>query len=164
MSDTRQRRLQYGLTDSWMGAGAAHMHKPRTLRDVACAWPAQTTPRQAEVESDVTVASRLEGKAVRDPAGELVGRVRHVLLDLAAGRIAFLVIELEGSRLLCAVPWAAFGPEPSRLGLVLAYTLEDLGQAPTFRVDQWPALGNPEWLQAVYRFFAAPPHWNTAGS
>lgn len=164
MSDTRPRRLQYGLTDSRMGAPAAHPHSPRTLRDAACSWPAQTSPRQTCGDGDVTVASRLEGKAVRDPSGELVGRVRHVLLDLAAGRIAFLVVELEGSRLLCAVPWAVFGPEPNRLGMVLAYTLEDLGRAPTFRADQWPALGDPEWLQAVYRFFAAPPHWNTAGS
>lgn len=112
-------------------------------------------------DGDVVVAARLEGKAVRGTAGELLGRVRHVLLDLSAGHIAFFVLELEGTdrRSLCAVPWSAFAPDPAGSGLVLAHTLNDLHRAPSFPADAWPALGDPEWLQAVYRFFALPPHW-----
>lgn len=112
-----------------------------------------------ETDSDVVVAAKLEGRVVHGADGEPVGRVQHVVLDLAAGRIAFLVVGLEGPdrRWLCAIPWIAFEPEAGPSRLVLGHTLEDLREAPAFRADDWPELGDPAWLQAVFRFFATPP-------
>jgi len=112
-----------------------------------------------ETDSDVVTAEKLEGKVVRGADGEPVGRVKHVVLDLAAGRIAFLVVCLEGPdrRWLCAIPWIAFEPEAGSFGPVLGYTREDLRAAPAFRADDWPEFGDPAWLRAVFEFFAQPP-------
>lgn len=112
-----------------------------------------------DTDSDVVTAAKLEGRVVHGADGEPVGRVQHVVLDLAAGRIAFLVIGLEGPdrRWLCAIPWIAFEPDAGPSRLVLGHTREDLQDAPAFRADDWPELGDPAWLQAVFGFFATPP-------
>lgn len=112
-----------------------------------------------EIDSDVVTAEKLEGKVVHGADGLPVGRVQHIVLDLAAGRIAFLVVGLAGRdrRWLCAIPWIAFEPEAGSSGLVLDHTREDLRAAPAFRADDWPELGDPVWLQAVFEFFAKPP-------
>ncbi|NMG35830.1 hypothetical protein GRF61_15385 [Azoarcus sp. TTM-91] len=121
--------------------------------------PARARPPSGRGDGDVIAVDRLQGQEVSGAAGVLLGRVRHVLADLTGGRIAFLVLELDGrgGDWLCAVPWPAFRRKEDRLSL--PHGAEELRQAPGFAADSWPSFADPDWLEQLYFFFDCMPYW-----
>jgi len=110
-------------------------------------------------DGDVIAVDRLQGEVVSGAGGVRLGWVRHVLADLSGGRIAFLVLELEGrgGEWLCAVPWPAFRRKEG--GLLLPHSAEELRQAPVFPPARWPSFADPDWLERLYFFFDCMPYW-----
>src|SRR5690348_29699 len=59
----------------------------------------------------VLSAATLTGDRVRNPAGEDLGKVEEIMIDVASGRVAYVVVSFGGflgiGDKLFAVPWRA---------------------------------------------------------
>jgi hypothetical protein len=65
---------------------------PRRFPDIYCVPPAGT----------------LLGNRVRNPAGEELGKIEEIMLDVGSGRIAYAVLSCSGCAVKrVAVPWSA---------------------------------------------------------
>jgi hypothetical protein len=63
-------------------------------------------------------AELLEGGRVVSPAGQPLGTIEDVMVDLAAGTIAYALLDGAGAGRF-AVPWEALKPDPARECYVL---------------------------------------------
>ena len=96
-------------------------------------------------------ASAIEGMAVRNAAGEDLGKVKDLVIDLETGTVVYAALDFGcflgfGDKLF-AVPWDAFklGATDKVEHLVLATTKEKLTNAPGFDKSHWPVAGDPAW-------------------
>lgn len=62
-------------------------------------------------------AELLEGGRVESRAGQTLGTIEDIMVDLAAGTIAYAVLDAAAGRF--AVPWQALRPDPHRECFVL---------------------------------------------
>jgi len=71
----------------------------------------------------IVSCARLAGEPVVDSRGEEAGRIESVLLDLATGRVAGVVLACGGvlglGERLCTVPWSQLSLDAERHRLVL---------------------------------------------
>jgi sporulation protein YlmC with PRC-barrel domain len=117
-------------------------------------------------------ASALAHDVVVDAAGEPVGRVREIMLDVPRGRIAYVVLAFEDPpddtdrddpvqdgpvRKLFAVPWEALRLDAQRQRLVIDTQRERLRNAPGFDPAHWPSMAQPTWTSALYEFYGVEP-------
>jgi sporulation protein YlmC with PRC-barrel domain len=109
----------------------------------------QQGQQQAQQRRDVRL-SNLIGMDVRDPAGENLGDINDVIVDLDQGRALYAVIGFGGflgmGERLFAFPLQAFEMPLDREQLVLNVSRERLQQAPGFDRNQWP-----DWNDTAYR-------------
>lgn len=96
----------------------------------------------------------LIGEPVVDAAGENIGELAHLMLDLTQGRIAYGVVGRGGvlglGEKLYAIPWAAFTLDQD-LRLTVDITCDTLERAPGFDAAHWPS-GDGCW-RAVDRYY-----------
>jgi sporulation protein YlmC with PRC-barrel domain len=128
----------------------------------------QTDKIVGESRLGLVGASALTRDAVVDAAGEPVGRVREIMLDVPRGRIAYVVLAFEdwaegsnpdGSvRKLFAVPWEALRLDAQRQRLVIDTQRERLRNAPGFDPAHWPSMAQPTWNSALYEFYGVEPY------
>lgn len=87
-------------------------------------------------------ASRLIGMFVRNPANEKVGQIKDLIVDFAASRVHYAVLEFDGKVFaggkLFVYPLSAFNPSSDGEHMVLAVEKAKLAQAPGFEADRWP--------------------------
>jgi sporulation protein YlmC with PRC-barrel domain len=107
-------------------------------------------------------ASTLKGDSVLDAAGEPVGRIEEIMLDVPSGRIAYAVLAFEpataGSTAplkLFAVPWTALRLDAERRCFLLDVARERLRDAPGFDPRHWPTMAQPTWQSTLYEFYGA---------
>lgn len=124
-------------------------------------WMDPRGTKGSATDGTVIATDRLARTPVYGSEDELLGRVSHVLVDLAEGCVAFIVIELEevAGGALCAVPWTALDVDPGLPRFSLAQTADDLRQAPTFDSAHWPPMADSAWLSRVHLFFDCLPYW-----
>lgn len=80
----------------------------------------------------------MEGRAVADPNGAVLGHVVDAMAECASGRISYIVVR-EGSELavkdrLHAIPWSRLIVDEDNIQLPSG----NLADLPTFKPDQWP--------------------------
>jgi hypothetical protein len=137
-----------------------HQHYSRTVG------PHAETPGVHDAEPTgpyVAAADALEGDAVFNRAGERLGRVNKIILDVPGGRIAYAVLSPDGcidlgDRLL-AIPWRALTPDPERNCFVLDVSKEKLEQAPGFDKNHWPLMEDADWAREVHTYYRARPYY-----
>ncbi|MDI6877721.1 MAG: PRC-barrel domain-containing protein, partial [Methanomicrobiales archaeon] len=82
-------------------------------------------------------------------AGEDLGEVHEIMLDVATGRIAYAVLAYGGvlgmGEKLFAVPWERFAQVPGEDYWILDVSKEDLDRAKGFDRDHWPMTEEVEW-------------------
>jgi hypothetical protein len=90
-----------------------------------------------------------------------LGSVRELFIDLAAGRIEFLVIEgaslLGGSGKLHPVPWAAVRYDGPAQTFHIDITKEAFKSSPSYDRDQL-ASSSYAWDEQANRFFTSARH------
>ena len=105
------------------------------------------------VTGNAVKLSDIQGSNVQNPAGEGVGEVNDMLIDLGAGRVEYFILEFGGFLGIgdneYAIPMEAFDVIPTSADvadgfptLVLDVTEEQLSTAPVFDAN---TLGNPDW-------------------
>jgi sporulation protein YlmC with PRC-barrel domain len=109
-------------------------------------------------------ASTLTGDVVVDPAGQPLGRIREIMLDVPSGRIAYVVLSVEEppatDRKLFAVPWLALTLDSEHRRFILDVSRERLEQAPGFDPAHWPTMAQPTWESSLYEFYGVEPYWH----
>jgi sporulation protein YlmC with PRC-barrel domain len=112
----------------------------------------------------VMAADSLTGDDVRNGAGEKLGEIVDIMLDVPTGRVAYAVMSVGGvlgvgSRLF-AIPWSAMQLDTENKCFRLNVAKERFDQAPGFDKDHWPAMADQHWAEDVHSFYDARPYWS----
>ena len=111
----------------------------------------------------VLSASTLEGDSVHNSAGESLGKVDEIMIDIPSGRIAYVVLSFGGvlglGNKLFAIPWSAVTVDEDKKCLILDVDKQTLENAPGFEKDAWPDMADTVWGAEIYHYYGASPYW-----
>jgi sporulation protein YlmC with PRC-barrel domain len=111
----------------------------------------------------VVRAHKILGKGVKNPAGEDVGKIEDIMIDMPTGRIAYAVLSFGGflgmGNKLFAIPWEALSVNEREKHFVLDVIREKLERAPGFDKDHWPDMADQTWGAQVYTYYGYKPYW-----
>lgn len=100
---------------------------------------------------------------VKNAAGEDLGKIEDLMIDLDSGRIAYAVLSFGGflkmGNKLFAVPWAALRVDTVNKQFILGVDKSVLEKAPGFDKDTWPDMADPTFGTSVYRHYGYKPYW-----
>lgn len=117
--------------------------------------------RNQEVSTRLSPGTSLCARMVIDEAGEVLGSIVDLLLDLERGRIAYAVVASGGfmgmGERLVAVPWNALKPEARQF--VLQGKPGSLDSGPIFEHEQWHGSPAMRWHERVHEHFGTRPYW-----
>jgi sporulation protein YlmC with PRC-barrel domain len=102
-------------------------------------------------------ADTLIGNDVHNLAGENLGSIKEIMLDISSGRIAYAVMSfstyLGFSEKLFAVPWNALTLDTIEKRFVLNVDLERIKDAPGFDKGHWPDMADSNWGRRIEAFY-----------
>jgi sporulation protein YlmC with PRC-barrel domain len=108
-------------------------------------------------------ASTIEGTAVQNAAGEDLGEINELMIDLEKGRIAYAVLSFGGflglGDKLFALPWEALNISPEGDVFILNVPRAKLDNAPGFDKDNWPDMADSLWGETVHTYYGYKPYW-----
>ena len=108
-------------------------------------------------------ATTLVGDRVVNLAGEDIGRIEELMVDVTTGRVAYAVLSFGGvlgfGRKLFALPWSALTVDEQKKRFVVNVSRQELAHMPGFDRDHWPDLNDLEHATGVYRQWGSAPHW-----
>jgi sporulation protein YlmC with PRC-barrel domain len=113
----------------------------------------------------VLPATTMIGSTVVNPAGEQLGNLKELVIDLDEGRIAYAVLSFGGfmgmGDKLFAIPWEALMLNAKDRTFILDVEKEVLKEAPGFDKDRWPDNAQYEagWLLDIYEYYGYSPYW-----
>ena len=132
--------------------------------------PAQTEKiRQTDPERKyrtVLAASTLAGDAVKNSAGEDLGKIDEIMIDIPTGRVAYAVLSFGGflrmGNRLFAVQWDVLTVDEDGKHFVLDVDKNRLENAPGFDKDNWSDMANPSFGARIYGYYGRTPYWESA--
>jgi len=113
----------------------------------------------------VVGATSLVGSHVRNEAGEDLGRLEQIMLNISSGHIGYGVLSVGGflgiGAKMVAVPWSAFHIEEVEQGprLMLDVDRKTLEDAPGFEKDNWPDMADPAFESEIHKHYGQNPVW-----
>ncbi|WP_206956980.1 PRC-barrel domain-containing protein [Trinickia acidisoli] len=117
---------------------------------------------------DVMAASTLDGDRILSTDGEEVGKVKEIMLDVQAGRIAYVVMSSGGflgiGDKLLAIPWNALTLDTTRKCFLLSLCAEQIKNAPGFDKQHWPSMADATWATSVHQYYGRAPYWRSLGA
>ena len=111
----------------------------------------------------IMAADTLTGNDVVNAAGEALGTIKALMLDVPSGRLAYAVLSF-GGRLgvgdkLFAIPWPALKLDTDHKRFILDLEKDRLAKAPGFDKEHWPAMADPQWAASIYSYYHVQPYW-----
>ena len=106
-------------------------------------------------QPNVLAADTLTGDKVVNHQKEDLGKIEHLMIDLADGRIAYAVLSFGG-----AIPWSALKVDTVEKQFILNLDKELLKSAPGFDKDHWPNMADLNWANGVFKFYGTKPYWD----
>lgn len=117
---------------------------------------------------EIMSADTLEGDKVINPAGEDLGNIEEIMIDVPSGRVAYAVLASGGmlgiGEKLFAIPWSALTLDVGRKCFLLDVDAERLKQAPGFDKDHWPSMADPTWANEVHAYYGQQRYWQPGSS
>lgn len=111
----------------------------------------------------VLSANTLRGDKVENAAGESLGVIDEIMIDIPSGRIAYAVVSFGGvlriGNKLFAIPWDAFTIDEDEKRFILNVDKTTLETAPGFDKDNWPDMADTSWSSQVYKHYGISPYW-----
>ncbi len=108
-------------------------------------------------------ANSIKTDRVVNTAGEDLGRIEELMIDLDSGRVAYVVMSFGGflgmSDKLFAIPWQALKLRPQEHAFTLDIPRNVLGRAEGFDKERWPL--TREELSRSYTYYGYQPYWQT---
>ena len=115
-------------------------------------------------EPRVLAADTLTGDKVVNLQNEDLGKIEHLMIDLAMGRIAYAVLSFGGflgmGDKLFAIPWSALTVDTVEKRFILEVDKELLMLAPGFDKEHWPNMADRAWGTQVFKYYGAKPYWD----
>jgi len=123
---------------------------------------------QRGIEPDSTLtfiakSSSVTGMVVKNDAGEDLGKIDELVIDLGTGRVRYAALSFGGAlgvgNKLFAVPWSALtykhtGDKYSHF--LMHVDKEKLRNAPGFDKSQWPDVADPKWGASIDTYYGVP--------
>ncbi|WP_048130675.1 MULTISPECIES: PRC-barrel domain-containing protein [unclassified Methanosarcina] len=111
---------------------------------------------------DFLSSGTIKGDKVINKAGEHLGKIEELMIDLENGRVAYTVLSFGGflgmGDKLFAIPWQALQLKVHEHAFVLDVPKETLKKAEGFDKDNWP-ITTREWLSTMYGYYGYQPYW-----
>ena len=112
----------------------------------------------------VLSATTLTSDKVKNAAGEELGDLKEIMVDVNSGRVAYAVLSFGGflglGDKLFAIPWQALTLDAQDHCFILNVDKETLKNAPGFEKDKWPKTSDDDtWLVSVYDYYGFGPYW-----
>lgn len=105
----------------------------------------------------------LTGNRVRNEAGEDLGKVEEIMLDVSGGRIAYAVLSFGGivgiGDKLFAVPWSVLKLDTEKHEFIVDISRETLKSAPGFDKANWPDTADAAFGVQGQSHYRTPVHW-----
>lgn len=104
-------------------------------------------------------ASQLMGLNVNNSAGEKLGTVEDIVINLEDGKVAYVALSFGGvlgiGDKLFAVPYRQmkFMHGKDEMHFVLDVSKDKLKTAPGFDKNHWPDFADPHWIQQIDQFY-----------
>lgn len=102
----------------------------------------------------------INGTTILSEAGEEMGSVDHLVLDMVTGKIAYAVVAFGGFLGLGehthSIPWGSVRFNSEEAVFVTSITPEQLHSAPS-RPDDW--YRDRGWEERTFDHFGVPPYW-----
>jgi len=103
------------------------------------------------------------GDGVVNRAGENLGKIEELMLDLEKGRVAYAILSFGGflgmGEKLFAIPFEALTLDASREHFTLDIDKDKLKNAPGFDKNNPPQAADRTWGAEVYKFYGYTPYW-----
>ena len=103
---------------------------------------------------------------VKNSAGEDLGKIEDLMIDLHSGRIAYAVLSFGGflkmGNKLFAIPWESLTVDTIKKEFVLHVDKSRLENATGFDKDHWPNMADPAFGSTLYRHYGLTPYWDSA--
>jgi sporulation protein YlmC with PRC-barrel domain len=116
----------------------------------------------------VMPAGALAGDRVRNSAGEDLGKIEEIMIDVPTGRVAYAVLSFGGflgmGEKLFALPWDALQLDEDEHQFILNVDKATLENAPGFDSDNWPDMADPNWGSQIHSHYGSKPYWETSGT
>jgi sporulation protein YlmC with PRC-barrel domain len=116
----------------------------------------------------VLSASTLEGDSVRNEAGEDLGKIDELMIDIPTGRVAYAVLSFGGflrmGNKLFAVPWSVLRVDEDNKQFIMPVDKKVLENAPGFDKDNWPDMADATWGNQIHSYYGATPYWEGEGA
>lgn len=116
------------------------------------------------LEPHVLSASTIIGDSVRNVAGEDLGEIEELMIDLDHNRIAYAVLSFGGflgiGDKLFAVPMESLALDEPNHQFILDVDRETLENAPGFDKDDWPNTADRDWGASIYNHYGQEPYWS----
>src|SRR6185312_17436470 len=94
---------------------------------------------------------------------EDLGKVDKIMIDLASGKVAYVVVSFGGflgiGDKLFAVPWSAFTVDQGEQEFVLNVDRRKLETAPGFDKNNWPDMSDSTFGLEVHKHYGQTPWW-----
>jgi sporulation protein YlmC with PRC-barrel domain len=111
----------------------------------------------------VVAASTLIGNRVLTAAGEELGNIEEIMLDVKSGQIAYAVLSFSGfpgiANKRFPVPWNALQIDPGEQDFVLEIDRKTLEGVPDFDKDNWPDMADLAFGRIVHKHYGTTPYW-----
>jgi sporulation protein YlmC with PRC-barrel domain len=112
---------------------------------------------------DFLSASTIKGDKIVNRAGDDIGKIEELMIDLQNGRIAYAVLSFGGfmgmGDKLFAIPWNSLTLRVHEHAFFLDIPKETLEKAEGFDKDNWPL--TRERLSSAYTYYGYQPYWQT---
>ena len=113
----------------------------------------------------VLSASTLAGDKVRNAAGEDLGKIDEIMIDIPSGRVAYAVLSFGGflgmADKLFAVPWNALKVDEDEKCFVLNVDRRTVEQAPGFDKNNWPDMSDQSFGTEISAYYKVEPYWES---
>jgi sporulation protein YlmC with PRC-barrel domain len=111
----------------------------------------------------VLSSSTISSDHVKNAAGEDLGKIEDLMIDVNSGRVAYAVLSFGGflkvGNKLFAIPWQALRLDAVNKQFILDVDKSVLERAPGFDKDNWPDMADPTFGTTVYRHYGYKPYW-----
>ena len=112
----------------------------------------------------IMAADTLKDEKVCNSAGDDLGSIEHIMLDVPSGRIAYAVLSFGGflgmGDKLFAVPWQTLKLDTVNKCFVLNVSKANLESAPGFDKDRWPVMADEKWGRSIHDYYKSKPYWD----
>ncbi|AOE87514.1 PRC-barrel domain-containing protein [Pseudomonas sp. TCU-HL1] len=99
----------------------------------------------------------LIGNDVYNLAGDDLGEIKEIMLDMRSGRVIYAVLSFKSflglGEKLFAVPWRALTLDTEHKRFTLDVDRYRLKDAPGFDKSHWPDMADQRWQMQISRFY-----------